>query len=216
MAAFRQACVRRDSVSRGYDSTYQYFFKCKTADPRWLYFDSHGGSSTFGRISHSSASQSMRANNITNASYLHALMKGLADAHLIDFNQHDLLNDVTTEYYNDGVIPADPRLSTSTRVADLVYTKGKIGVIKRATSGGTQTAATVDFAGTSTLGSILSPYSITVSASGNNINLAKTSDHILILYGLETNLFTWDDRFRAPELGTNGDAYLLKTEFQVF
>jgi len=216
IAAWEQVCVRRDTVSSGYDSTYKYFFKCKKDDPRWLYFDSHGGLATTARISHSSIYQSMRANNVTNASFLHSLMDALAEAHLIDFNQHDLLNDVTTEYYNAGVIPADPRLSTGTRVADLVYTKGKIGVIKRATSGGTQTAATVDFAGTSTLGTILSPYSITVSASGNNINLAQTSDYILILYGLETNLFTWDDRFRAPELGASGAAYLIKTEFVKF
>lgn len=216
IAAYSQVCVRRDTVSSGYDSTYKYFFKCKRNDPRWLYFDSHGGSNSFGRLTHSTVYQSMRANNITNASFLHSLMAGLTDAKLIDFNQHDLLNDVTTEYYNAGVIPADPRLSTGTRVADLVYTKGKIGVIKRATIGGTQTAATVDFAGTSTLGTILSPYSITVSASGNNINLAQTSDFVLILYGLETNLFTWDDRFRAPELGSTGNSYLIKTEFVKF
>ena len=216
IAAWEQVCVRRDTVSSGYDSTYKYFFKCRTNDPRWLYFDSHGGLATTARISHSSVYQSMRANNITNASYLHSLMDALAESHLIDFNQHDLLNDVTTEYYAAGVIPADPRISTGTRVADLAYTKGKIGVIKRVTSGATQTAATVDFAGFSTLGTILAPYSITVSTSGNNVNLATTSDYILLLYGLETNLFTWDDRFRAPEIGASGSAYLIKTEFIKF
>jgi len=216
IAAWEQVCVRRDSVSSGYDSTYKYFFKCNTDDPRWLYFDSHGGLATTGRISHSSTYQSMRANNVTNASFLHSLMDALAAAHLIDFDQHDLLNDVTSEYLTAGAIPADPRIATSTRVADLVYTGGKVGVIKRATSGGTQTAATVDFVGFSTLGTILAPYSITVSASGNNVNLAKTSDYILLLYGLETNLFTWGDRFRAPELGASGSATLIKTEFVKF
>jgi len=213
IAPWEQVCVRRTSVSSGYDSTYKYFFKCQADDPRWLCFDSHGGLAALNRTAHSSVSQSMRANNVCNASYLHALIEGLTQADLIDFDQHDLLNDVTTEYHAAGVIPADPRLATSTRVADLVYTKGKIGIIQRVTSGGTQTAATVDFAGFSTLGTILAPYSITVSTSGNNVNLDTTSDYILLLYGLETNLFTWDDRFRAPEIGTSGSAHLIKTEF---
>jgi len=214
--AFSQVCVRRTSVSSGYDSSYKYFFKCNKDDPRWLYIDSHGGLDTPGRLSHSSVSQSMRANNVTNASFLHSLMAGLADAQLIDFNQHDLLNDVTTAYFSAGVMPFDPRVSTGMRVADLAYTNGKIGVIKRATSGGTQTATTVDFVGFSTLGTILSPHGVTVSTSGNNVNLALTSDYVLLLYGLETNLFTDEDRFRAPELGASGTATVIKTEFLQF
>ena len=64
---YSQKCVRRDDVSNGYDSTYKYFFKCQENDPRYLHFKSHSGF----------VSNSMRANNITNASFLYNILENV-------------------------------------------------------------------------------------------------------------------------------------------
>ena len=36
--AWSQQCVRRDTVSSGYDSTHKYFFTTQSGDPRYLHF----------------------------------------------------------------------------------------------------------------------------------------------------------------------------------
>ena len=65
--AFSQQCVRRDSVTSGYDATYGYFFKTFAGDPRFLHFKSHAGF----------VPNSMRANNITNASFLYNILEAI-------------------------------------------------------------------------------------------------------------------------------------------
>lgn len=208
--ALSQICVRRDSVTSNYDSTYKYFFKCKKGDPRWLYFESHDGFSSSARVTTQSVICSMRANNVCNASFLQSLMTGLTEADLISYDQHELLNDITSEYESAGIIPT---INNSTRIVDLVYTKGKLGFIKRSTSSGEQTTGTIDFDGFSGLSSALSSYGITVGTSGNNITLSKNSDYVFLLYGLGTNLLIHKDRYRVLDLGANGDGAIIVCEF---
>ena len=208
--ALGQVCVRRDSVSSGYDSSYKYFFKANKGDPRWLYFESHDGLATQARVTPQSVACSMRANNVCNASFLHSVVSGLTEAELVSFDQHELLNDITSEYEAAGIIPT---IGSSTRIADLVYTKGKLGYIKRSTSGGTQTAGTIDFDGFADLSTALSAHGISVGTSGNNVTLAKNSDYIFLLYGLGTNLLIHKDRYRVLDLGANGDAATIVCEF---
>lgn len=210
--AWGQACVRRDSVSTGYDSSYKYFFKCEAGDPRWFYFDSHGGLTATGRQHKVGAYQSMRANNVCNASFLHSVFEGLSLAWLIDYDAHTLLEDVTAEYRDDGHIPSI--VNSITRVADLVYLKGNLRYIKRVTSGGVQTNGLIEFDGFGSLNSQLSTFGINANTSGNNIQLTKNTDYLFLLYGLETNFTTYKDRFRVLDLGTNGDAAIIQTEFQ--
>lgn len=63
--AWSQQCVRRDNVSSGYDSSHKYFFKTRSGDPRYLHFDYQAGY----------IAASMRANNITNASFLYNIIE---------------------------------------------------------------------------------------------------------------------------------------------
>ena len=63
--AWGQQCVRRDNVSSGYDSSHKYFFKTRSGDPRYLHFEYQTGY----------IAASMRANNITNASFLYNIIE---------------------------------------------------------------------------------------------------------------------------------------------
>tara|TARA_Y100000310_G_scaffold137804_1_gene136756 strand:- start:1594 stop:2520 length:927 start_codon:yes stop_codon:yes gene_type:complete len=63
--AWSQRCVRRDNVSSGYDSSHKYFFKTQSGDPRYLHFEYQTGY----------IAASMRANNITNASFTYNIVE---------------------------------------------------------------------------------------------------------------------------------------------
>ena len=155
--AWGQKCVRRDSVSSGYDSSYKYFFKCNQNDPRYLFFDSHSGS----------ISQTMRANNITNASFLYNIMEVVGQ---FDFRDPKTMlatvgkggkritfdpsavTDIGSAYASAGHTPT---ISDSTTLADLVFHKGKIGYRRKETSGSAIETGTIDFDGWSSFASNL-------------------------------------------------------------
>ena len=99
--AYSQRCVRRDSVTGGYDSTFKYFFRCNSGDPRFLHFKSHSGYTP----------DTMRANNITNASFLYNILEvvgqradTLTGATRITFDAHTY-NDIGDEYKAAGYVP---------------------------------------------------------------------------------------------------------------
>ena len=146
---YGQRCVRRISAEV-YDYSYKYFFKVEADDPRFITFDSHAGS----------IAQTMRANNITNPSFIYNIFEYVGGvwpvAHdwngggetnytrRITFNP-TTHNDIGTEYADAGYFPA---ITDSTIVGDLVYQKGLMSYRKNA---GTLTTGTIEFDGFSSL-----------------------------------------------------------------
>ncbi len=147
---YSQRCVRRISPNI-YDFSYKYFFKVQSGDPRFLAFDSFDGS----------IAQTMRANNITNPSFLNNIFEyaGHGDSPVshewnnsyethwtrritFDPSTH---NNVSSEYATAGYIPS---ISDSTVVGDLVYHKGLMSYRKNA---GSLTTGTIEFDGFSSL-----------------------------------------------------------------
>ena len=208
---YSQRCVRRDSVSTGYDSTYKYFFKCLRDDPRYLHFKSQSGF----------VPASMQANNITNASFLFNILEALGqrmDATTlfgsspapcrITFDAQTY-TDMGAEYYAAGYVPS---ISSSTLVGDLVFHKGDLSYFRATTSGSTPESGSISFDGFSGFVSAMSGAGLT--ASTTDINGAKisasTSKDIFYLWQQSTNLLVWDDDPRVLNLGASGgaDSYL--------
>ena len=193
-----QRCVRRDTVSSGYDSSYAYVWKVKKDDPRFLKFTSHDGS----------LAQTMEANNVTNPSWLYKLFNELAAGGFIYLDPHTW-TDIGSAYQSASILPA---ITTSTIAGDLVYTRGNWSRAYQASSGGSFTTASFNFLGFSNLQIILTAYGISNSTVGNYLQLAQdTTNNLNNLAGYETNLFTYRDNFRVADL-VNGTVDL-ETEF---
>ena len=185
-----QRCVRRDSVSSGYDSSYAYVWKVKKDDPRFLSFTSHDGS----------LAQTMEANNVTNPSWLYKFFDELADGGFIHLDPHTW-TDIGSDYQAASILPA---ITSSTIAGDLVYTRGNWSRAYQASSGGGFTTSNFNFLGFSNLQSILTAYGISNSTVANHLRLAQdTTNNLHNLAGYETNLFTYRDSFRVADL-TNG------------
>ena len=193
-----QRCVRRDTVSSGYDSSHAYVWKVKRDDPRFLKFTSHDGS----------LAQTMEANNVTNPSWLYKLFDELAAGGFIHLDRHTW-TDIGSAYQSASILPA---ITASTIAADLVYTRGNWSRAYQASTGGSFTTASFNFLGFSNLQTILTAYGISNSTVGNHLQLAQdTTNNLHNLAGYETNLFTYRDNFRAADL-VNGTVDL-ETEF---
>ena len=173
--AYGQRCVRRipsnnpaDAPTFHYD--YKYFFKCLSGDPRFLFFDSFEGS----------IAQTMRANNITNPSYIYNLFEFVG----MDFSPLELVNltgdrneryhqriyfnpttknDIGSEMANAGYFPA---ITDSTKIADLVYHKGKIGYRKKDTSSSPLEVGEIDFDGWSSFATNLATINAALATTG--------------------------------------------------
>ena len=208
--AYSQKCVRRNSVSSGYDSTYKYLFKCYSNDPRYLSFDSHDGS----------VAQTMRANNITNASFLYNLMEHIGGDgflrenvsttnngrhHRITYDPH-VWNDIGSDYSTAGYTPT---ISTSTELAELAYTKGDISYYRAVDSASTPEVGTITFDGFSGLTSVLSAIGLTGAVSSYHYNIARSTTYdYFFLWGKTTNLLCWQGQYRLAELGSShGDPF---------
>ena len=204
--AYSQKCVRRDSVTSGYDSSYKYLFKCKANDPRYLFFDSHSGS----------VAQTMRANNITNASFLYNLMEhiggdGFAPEsvseyngwhHRITYDPH-VWNDIGSDYSAAGYIPA---IADSTEIAEIAFTKGDISYYRAVDATSTPEVGTITFDGFSGFTSVLSAIGLSGSVpSGSSFyTIARSTSHdYFYLWGKTTNLLFSGDQNRFLVLGTS-------------
>ena len=208
--AYSQKCVRRDSVTSGYDDSYKYFFKCEKNDPRYLAFDSHAGS----------VAQTMRANNITNASYLYNILEFVG--------QHDLVQesvkqthricfaptqcvDIGSEYSTAGYIPT---VNDSAKVAELAYHKGDLSYYRATDATSTPEVGTIAFDGYTNLVTLLSTAGLGSSASAKKFKITKSASR-LIYYVWEktTNLLTYQDAPRALDLGSGAADVDLETQF---
>tara|TARA_R110002110_G_scaffold6539_4_gene32701 strand:+ start:1109 stop:4120 length:3012 start_codon:yes stop_codon:yes gene_type:complete len=193
-----QQCVRRDTVSSGYDSSYAYVWKVKKDDPRFLKFTSHDGS----------LAQTMEANNVTNPSWLYKFFDELHDGGFIYLDPHTW-TDIGSAYQSASILPA---IATSTIVGDLVYTRGNWTRAYQPSSGGSFTTSYFNFLGFSNLQSTLTAYGISNSTVANKLQLAQdTTNNLHNLAGYETNLFTYRDSFRVADLVNN--VVDLETEF---
>ena len=221
-----QICVRRVVLPNDeyeFHKDYKYFFKCLPNDPRFLSFDSFDGS----------IAQSMRANNITNPSYLYNLFEfvgmdnspvelsnivgtgsagnGMTIRHQrIYFNPTTKL-DIGTEMAADGYFPA---ITDSTKVGDIVYHKGKIGYRKKDTSGSTLSVGEIDFDGWDSFNTKLAAIDATIEASAvtnNDDTKIKTNatPHELKIWPISTNVLQLDDINAALHL--HDTEYLLQT-----
>ena len=168
MPPYGQRCVRRKGTN-DYDFSYKYFFKAEPGDPRFLTFDSFDGS----------IAQTMRANNLTNASYIYNLFEfvGMDNAPRVftDSSQgHEhyqqriyfnatTTNDIGSEYATAGHFPT---ISDSTLVGDVIYHKGKIGYRKKDTSGSTLEVGTIDFDGWASFNTNLAAIDAELDVSG--------------------------------------------------
>ena len=212
--AYSQKCVRRYSVTSGYDSSYKYLFKCNRNDPRFLSFDSHEGS----------VAQTMRANNITNASFLYNLMEHIGGDGLtrddsvqqkhnrIAYDPH-VWNDISSDYSTAG---CSPSISTSTILAELAFTKGEISYYRAATSSSTPQVGTITFNGFSGFNTILQGIGLNGYDSGNDYRVIRaTAYEYFYLWGKTTNLLNYNDQFRTLALGSLvSDPYaILQTAF---
>ena len=182
-----QHCVRRDTVSSGYDSSYSYVWKVKRDDPRFLKFTSHAGS----------LAQTMEANNVTNPSWLYKFFDELAAGRFIYLDPHTW-TDIGSEYQSASILPA---ITSSTLAGDLVYTRGYWSRAYQPSSGGSFTTASFNFLGFSSLQTILTACGIGYTTVGNHLQLAQdTTNNLHNLAGYETNLFTYRDNFRVADL----------------
>ncbi len=211
---FSQMCVRRDSVSSGYDSTYKYFFKCFADDPRFLNFKSHSGF----------VADSMRANNITNASFLYNILEAigqraesitphLGDSSRIVFNP-TTYTDVGGEYATDGYVPT---ISNSTLVGDLIFHKGDISYFRATSAGSTPETGSISFDGFSSFNTAMAGAGLTSSIGVTTSNIyetakieVSTSKDIFYLWQQSSNLLVLNDSPRVLDLGatSGGDCFL--------
>ena len=192
---FSQKCVRRDSVTSGYDSTYRYVWKVKAGDPRFIKFTSYAGSLT----------QTMEANNVTNPSWLYRFFSELSEKGFIYLDRHTW-TDIGSDYQDAGKLPT---ISNSTLVGDLIYTKGTFSKVRKITSGSTFSSNTYTHAGFSTLPSLLTALGYSTSLDDHDLVIDQdTGSYLNNLAGITTNLFDYRDNFRVVD-PVHGDKALL-------
>ena len=213
---YSQKCVRRDSVSAGYDATYKYFFKCNVNDPRYLYFKSHSGF----------VPNSMRANNITNASFLYNILENVGERKdssedlgdfrhptRIVFDAHTY-TDVGDDYEDAEHLPA---ISASTKIGDLIFHKGDLSYMRVTTSSATPEYGTISFDGFDTVVSAFNAVGLTLALSyGSDIyakaRITKSATYdYFYLWQKTSNLLTFNDNPRVINVGSNGANVYLQT-----
>ena len=192
---FSQKCVRRDSVTSGYDSTYRYVWKVKAGDPRFIKFTSYAGSVT----------QTMEANNVTNPSWLYRFFSELSEKGFIYLDRHTW-TDIGSDYQDAGKLPT---ISNSTLVGDLIYTKGTFSKVRKITSGSAFSSNTYTHAGFSTLPSLLTALGYSTYLDDHDLVINQdTGSYLNNLAGITTNLFDLRDNFRVVD-PVHGDKGLL-------
>ena len=212
---YSQKCVRRDSVSAGYDATYKYFFKCNVNDPRYLYFKSHSGF----------VPNSMRANNITNASFLYNILENVGERKdssedlgdfrhptRIVFDAHTY-TDVGDDYEDAEHLPA---ISASTKIGDLIFHKGDLSYMRATTSSATPEYGTISFDGFDTVVSAQRSRIDSRLSYGSDIyakaRITKSATYdYFYLWQKTTNLLTFNDNPRVINVGSNGANVYLQT-----
>ena len=208
--AYSQKCVRRDSVTAGYDSSYKYFFKCKKNDPRFLAFDSHTGS----------VAQTMRANNITNASYLYNIMEfvgqhdlvqeSVRQTHRITFEPTQCV-DIGGEYATAGYVPT---VNDSAKVAELAFHTGDLSYYRATDATSTPEIGTIEFDGYSNLATALTTAGLGSSTVLNKFTITKSASKLYYyVWQKTTNLLTYQDQFRTLDLGSGSSDVALETKF---
>ena len=181
LEANSQRCVRRDSVSSGYDSTHRYVWKVKAGDPRFLTFTSHAGS----------VAQTMEASNVSNPSWLYKFFSQLESKTLISLDR-DTFTDIGAAYRAAGYLP---EITDDTIVGDLVYHKGTLSQDKDGTT------SSITFNGFETLAATLTAAGYTVDATGSNFQINQdTSSTVNTLTPTTTNLATYNDETRTIDL----------------
>ena len=183
LEANSQRCVRRTSVSSGYDSTYRYVWKVNPGDPRFLKFTSHAGS----------VAQTMEVNNVSNPSWLYKFFDLLEDNQLISLDR-DTFTDVGPEYQAAGYLP---EITDDTLVADLVYHRGALRLIQD------EATATLDFEGFSTLPAKFAAGGYTTDATGLRFQVNRdTSSIVSTISSTGTNLATLEDDRRVMDMAS--------------
>jgi hypothetical protein len=142
----------------------------------------------------------MRANNITNASFLYNILEnvgqrkdstaGIASSgttpNRITFDAHTY-TDIGTEYSNAGYTPS---ISSSTKIGDLIFHKGDISYMRAATSSSTPQYGTITFDG---FDSVVSAFyaaglnldiNVASGTSGNIYALAKINKSLLMIISI--------------------------------
>ncbi len=178
LEANSQRCVRRDSLSSGYDSTYRYVWKVKPGDPRFLKFTSHAGS----------VAQTMEANNVSNPSWLYRFFDKLEEFQLISLDR-DTFTDVGATYQSAGYLP---EVTDNTLVADLVYHKGDLCQMKDGV------ASTITFDGFETFPAALTAAGFTSDTTGAKFQIDNDTSSILL--PVTTNLLTKHDATRSLDM----------------
>jgi hypothetical protein len=181
LEASSQRCVRRDSVSSGYDSTHRYVWKVKAGDPRFLKFTSHAGS----------VAQTMEANNVSNPSWLYKFFDLLEDNQLISLDR-DTFTDVGPEYQAAGYLP---EITDDTLVADLVYHRGALSLTKD------EATTTLDFEGFETLPTKFTAAGYATDVTGSRFQINRdTSSIVSTIESTSTNLTTLEDDRRVMDM----------------
>jgi hypothetical protein len=181
LEANSQRCVRRDSVSSGYDSTHRYVWKVKAGDPRFLTFTSHAGS----------VAQTMEASNVSNPSWLYKFFSQLETKTLISLDR-DTFTDIGAAYQAAGYLP---EITDDTIVGDLVYHRGTLTQDKDGTT------TSITFNGFETLEDTLTAAGYTVDATGANFQINQdASSTVNTLSPISTNLATHNDETRTIDL----------------
>tara|TARA_R110002020_G_scaffold327973_1_gene543896 strand:+ start:456 stop:2261 length:1806 start_codon:yes stop_codon:yes gene_type:complete len=181
LEANSQRCVRRESVSSGYDSTHRYVWKVKAGDPRFLKFTSHAGS----------VAQTMEANNVSNPSWLYKFFDLLEDNQLISLDR-DTFTDVGPEYQAAGYLP---EITDDTIVADLVYHRGALSLTQN------EATSTLDFEGFETLPAKFTAAGYATDATGSRFQINRdTSSIVSTIESTGTNLTTLEDDRRVMDM----------------
>ena len=200
--AWGQQCVRRDNVSSGYDSSHKYFFKTRSGDPRYLHFKYQTGY----------IAASMRANNITNASFLYSIVEmvgerdesfryGYKSGNRITFDAHTY-TDIGVEYAAGGYVPT---ISDSTLVGDLIFHKGDLSYFRAETTGSTPEFGSVTFNGFDELTGALFDAGLEGSDAGNNYSISVAAGYeVFYLWQRSSNLLVWNETPRVLNLGSSG------------
>ncbi len=198
--AWGQQCVRRDNVSSGYDSSHKYFFKTRSGDPRYLHFKYQTGF----------IAASMRANNITNASFLYSIveMVGQRDEstryeanNRIMFDAHTY-TDIGEEYAAGGYVPT---ITDDTLVGDLIFHRGDLSFFRASTTGSTPEFGSVTFNGFDELTAALSDADLTGSDAADGYSISVAAEHeVFYLWQRSTNLLVWNETPRVLNLGSSG------------
>jgi len=197
---YSQRCVRRISANT-FDYSYKYFFKVQSGDPRFLTFDSFDGS----------IAQTMRANNITNPSFIYNLFEfvgmgftpleitstgsGKSRFHQRIYFNPTTKNDIGSEYATAGYFPS---ITDSTLVGDLVYHKGKIGYRKKDISSSTLEVGEIDFDGWDNFGTKLAAIDAAIDVTGITHNddtkiATSATPYELKIWPVSTNVLQIND-----------------------